>query len=197
MRSDASENPVNESPDKLSDIHLDEIEKSEAFERLILPHLDSAHNLARWLAGNDQDAEDIVQESFSRAYRFFAGFRGGDPRAWLLTIVRHTSYSWLRKNRSALAAEFDEETHAAEETAADPQAILVQNATLDAVRSALAALPAEFREAFVLREIEGLTYKQIAEVADIPIGTVMSRLARARALLQQRLRGFEAKEERP
>jgi len=187
---------LNESPDKLSDTCLDEIEKSEAFERLVMPHLDSAHNLARWLSGNDQDAQDIVQDSYLRAYRFFAGFRGGDARSWLLTIVRHTCYTWLRKNRSAETTELDEDAPLSDDTAPDPQSILIQNATIEAVRSAIAQLPTEFREILILRELEDLSYKQIAEVAELPIGTVMSRLARARALLQQRLGGLAAKEER-
>ena len=179
----------------MSDIDLDDIDKSEAFEGVMLPHLDSAHNLARWLTGNDQDAQDIVQEAYLRAYRFFSGFRGGDARAWLLTIVRNTTFTWLRKNRPAAVTEFDEASHSLDEVAPDPPTILIQNATIDSVRAAITALPTEFREVLILRELEGLSYKQIAEVAELPIGTVMSRLARARGLLQQRLGSLQSKEE--
>ncbi len=149
-----------------------------------MPHLDAAYNLARWLAGNDHDAEDIVQEACVRAFRFSSGFRGGNSRSWLLAIVRNVAYSWLKKNRShALVSVNDEELAEIE----DPVAPAFDKADAHILRSALEELPAEFREALVLRELEGFSYKEIAEVADVPVGTVMSRLARARRQLQEYL----------
>jgi RNA polymerase sigma-70 factor (ECF subfamily) len=158
------------------------------FEQAVLPHLDAAYNLARWLTRNDADAADVAQEAFLRALKFFGGFRGGDTRAWLLTIVRNASYTWLRRNRvNELATPFDEETHTVESD--DPEAILLEGADREVLRQALEALPAEFREVVVLRELEGLSYKKIAGIADVPVGTVMSRLARARKRLRLSLTG--------
>jgi len=154
------------------------------FEQIIVPHLDAAYNLARWLTRNDQDAEDIVQEASLRAFRFFAGFHGGDSRAWLLTIVRHTCYTWLQRHRSdRLAMPLDDEQHALACDAADPEVLVLHQIDQTALRQAIEALPVEFREVIVLRELEELSYKQIAGIADIPVGTVMSRLARARKRL--------------
>jgi RNA polymerase sigma-70 factor (ECF subfamily) len=156
------------------------------FEQLALPHLDAAHNLARWLTRNDADAEDVVQESALRAFKSFGGFRGVDGRAWLLTIVRNACYTWLRQNRAQeLAVPFDEEAHGVEGD--NPETILLEGADREMLKEALEELPLEFREAIVLRELEGLSYKEIAAVADVPVGTVMSRLARARKRLQLRL----------
>jgi RNA polymerase sigma-70 factor (ECF subfamily) len=165
-------------------------EQSDAarFEQAVLPHLDAAFNLARWLTRNDADAEDVVQEGFLRALRFFGGFRGGDARAWLLTIVRNACYTWLRRNRvSELATPFDEEEHSGESD--DPETELLEGADREILRQALEALPVEFREVVVLRELEGLSYKKIAGIADVPVGTVMSRLARARKRLRLHLTG--------
>ena len=149
-----------------------------------MPHLDAAYNLARWLAGNDHDAEDIAQEACVRAFRFVGGHRGGDARAWLLAIVRNTAYSWLKKNRpTAVVAIDDDELAEIEDQTNAPGAF--HRADTDVLRAALETLPLEFREAIVLRELEGLSYKEIAEVADVPVGTVMSRLARARRQLQK------------
>ena len=160
-----------------------------------MPHLDAAYNLARWLTRNDHDAEDIVQESYLRAFRFFSGFRGGDSRAWLLKIVRNTCYTWFRQNRpQELATEFNEEIHTPETETPDPEALLLQGADAQLLRRALEELPAEFREALVLRELEGLSYKEIAEVAGISIGTVMSRLSRARRRLEVALTSQTGKE---
>lgn len=157
------------------------------FEQIVLPHLDAAYNLARWLAGNDHDAEDIAQEACVRAFRFMGGFRGGNSRSWLLAIVRNTAYTWLKKNRpQAIVSIGDDELEKIEDPSAGLGATF-QNADAGALRAALEELPVEFREALVLRELEGLSYKEIAEVAEVPVGTVMSRLARARQQLQTHL----------
>jgi RNA polymerase sigma-70 factor (ECF subfamily) len=159
-----------------------------AFEQVVLPHLDAAYNLARWLVRNTHDAEDVVQEAYLRAFKFFAGYQGGDARAWVLKIVRNTSYTFLEKNRPAdLSEEFDEKVHT--DTAEQPgaEAALLQSADTRMLREALAELPVNFREVIVLRELEGMSYKEIAEVMGTPIGTVMSGLARGRAQLRDRL----------
>jgi RNA polymerase sigma-70 factor, ECF subfamily len=162
------------------------MEEPLKFEQIVLPHLDAAYNLARWLAGNDHDAEDIAQEACVRAFRFLGNYRGSNDRAWLLTIVRNTAYSWFKKNRPAALVEInDEELKEIEDHANANRAF--QHADANVLRAALAALPLEFREALVLREIEGFSYKEIAEAADVPVGTVMSRLARARRQLQNHL----------
>lgn len=159
---------------------------SQQFEQIVLPHLDAAYNLARWLAGNDHDAADIAQEACVRALRYLGGYRGGDARSWLLTIVRNTAFTWLKKNRSRAFVSIDDEQFSEiEDTAGTAGAFL--SADKDALRAALEALPLEFREALVLRELEGLSYKEIAEVAGVPVGTVMSRLARGRRQLQASL----------
>jgi RNA polymerase sigma factor (sigma-70 family) len=158
------------------------------FEQAVLPHLGAAYNLARWLTRNDHDAEDMVQEAYLRAYRFFDRFRGGDGRAWLLSVVRNTCYTWLKQNRAhELATPFDEALHSPDSAESGPERRLLQQASAELLREALEELPAEFREVIVLRELEGLSYKEIAAVADIPLGTVMSRLTRARGRLQQHL----------
>jgi len=161
------------------------------FEESVLPHIDSAYNLARWLTRNGHDAEDLVQEALLRAFQAFWGFRGADGRAWLLAIVRNACYTWLGRNRQQeLTTEFDEEVHTLEGDALNPERLVLREGDRARVRQALEELPAEFREVLVLREIEGLSYKEIGTVADIPVGTVMSRLARARSRL---LRGLAAR----
>ena len=158
------------------------------FEEAALPHLRAAYNLARWLTRNETDAEDVVQEAYLRAYKHFGSFHGGDGRPWLLAIVRNTCYTWMRHNRSReLTVPLDDELHEIESKDLNPEALLLQSAESQAVRQALEELPVEFREVIVLREFEGLSYKQIADVVEIPLGTVMSRLARARKRLQQSL----------
>ena len=158
------------------------------FEEVALRHLPAAYNLARWLLRNDQDAEDVVQEAYLRAFRFFDGYRGGESRTWLLTIVRNSCYSWLQRNRARELTGSIDETH--EETTIDfqnPELRLLQDADVQMVRAALAELPLEFREVMVMRELEELSYKEIAAIADLPIGTVMSRLARGRKRLHSLL----------
>jgi|SRR5215217_933186 len=163
------------------------------FEDAVLPHLDAAYNLARWLTRNEHDAQDVVQEAYLRALRFFGGFHGGDARAWLLTIVRNTCYTWLRRNRSPqLSYDFDEAVLAKESPVLDPEAAHVLKAQTQLVNEAIEQLPIEFREVVVLRELEELSYKEIAGVTGIPIGTVMSRLARARKRLLVSLGGAPA-----
>ena len=164
---------------------MEEQDKLARFEQSIMPHMNAAYNLARWLAGNDPDAQDIVQEAYLRAFKFLGGFRGGDSRSWLLRIVRNAFYDWLKRNRRQdPVTEFDEELHSGPDETEGPGALLIEKADHELVREAIAELPVEFREILVLRELEGFSYKEIADVADIPLGTVMSRLARAREHLR-------------
>jgi RNA polymerase sigma-70 factor (ECF subfamily) len=164
------------------------------FEQSVLPHLDAAYNLARWLTRNDHDAQDVVQEAFLRAFRFYEGMHGTDARPWLLTIVRNTGYSWLEKNRPGELVALDDSGAvssdaqvAGHEAPADsnPEVILLQSANRKLVNLALEELPVAYREVVVMREIEDLSYKEIASIAGIPIGTVMSRLARGREMLRR------------
>lgn len=155
------------------------------FEHAILPHLNAAYNLAHWLTRNDQDAEDMVQEAYLRAFKFFDGFHGTNSRAWLLTIVRNTCYTWLQQKQAPeLTTSFDEELHSSESEAFNPEDLLLHSANAQLLREVLEELPVEFREVIILRELEGLSYKEIATITDVPLGTVMSRLARARKRLQ-------------
>ncbi len=164
-------------------------QRVEAFEAEVLPHLRAGYNLARWLLRNDHDAEDVMQEAMVRAFRFFDGFSGNNPRAWLLTVVRNSAYTFLQANRAReLGTEFDEAVHSEPASAGrdseTPEVLMLRSAQQRFLNEAVEALPVEFREVFVLREMEGLSYKEIADVARIPMGTVMSRLARARRQLQ-------------
>ena len=165
-------------------------------EQAILPHLDAAYNLARWLTATDQDAEDVMQEACLRAIKFFPGYQGGSARAWLLAIVRRTCNTWLEKNRGhdTTTTSFDEELHSGRCDAMNPQVMLQRKADRQLIRQALEELPVEFREVIVLRELEGLSYKEVAAVAEIPLGTVMSRLARGRQQLEQRLAASQSEE---
>ncbi len=153
------------------------------FDETVLPHLDAAFNYARWLTRNPVDAEDVVQDACVRAMRFFSTLRGEDARGWLLTIVRNTWYSRVSRRPAAEAASLDRVPSDPPDDALDPEERLLQQHTVALVRAALDELPADFREVIVLREIEGLSYKEIAAVVRVPIGTVMSRLARGRERL--------------
>jgi len=163
-------------------------EDLSSFEAVMLPHLDAAHNLAKWLLRNEEDACDVVQEAYLRAFKSFSGFHGSNGRAWLLTIVRNTSYTLLKKNRAVdFTTPFDEEIHAAAHESASPATILEHSEDAELIKEAMDKLPAAFREILVLRHQEGLSYKEIADIAQISPGTVMSRLARARAKLKEYL----------
>src|SRR5205814_2341428 len=158
---------------------------SRVFEEVVLPHLDAAFNYARWLTKSDADAEDVVQDAYVRALRFFSSLRNDDARSWLLTIVRNTWYRRFQQSRGAnQTAVYDDVIHDRPDDGLDPEALVLQQQVIERVQQAVQELPADFREVIVLRELEGLSYRDIATVAGIPIGTVMSRLARARERLQ-------------
>jgi RNA polymerase sigma factor (sigma-70 family) len=164
-------------------------------EEAVLPHLGAAYNLARWLTRDEHDAEDVVQEAYLRALKSSAGFHGADGRAWFLAIVRNTSYTWLEKKRArGCATAFDGEVHSGKADSPSPQEVLLRDEDKQSVRRAVEALPAHLREVVVLRELEGRSYREIATIADIPQGTVMSRLARAREQLRQKLSACADKE---
>jgi len=156
------------------------------FEQLVLPHLDTAFNLAVWILSSRTDAEDVTQDAMLRAFRFFEGFHGGDVRAWLLQIVRNTCYMWLKKNRRMkMTDQFDEELHM--QSSATPESIAIAGNDRERLTRALEAIPLRYREVIVLRELEGCSYKEIAAITSIPIGTVMSSLSRARRQLHSAL----------
>jgi RNA polymerase sigma-70 factor (ECF subfamily) len=162
---------------------------TENREQTLLPHLDAAYNLARWLTRDARDAEDVVQEAYLRALKHFDTFKGDDARPWLLRIVRNTYYTWIQRNRvKAATTPFDEEEDIHISDAPDPEMVLLKETDKKLVRRALRKLPTEFLEVIVLREFEELSYKQIAETIQVPVGTVMSRLARARGRLAQIIR---------
>ena len=158
------------------------------FEQSVLPHLDAAYNFARWLTRNEQDAQDVTQEAYLRAFRFFPSFRGGDARAWIMIIVRNTCYSWLHENRRLQdAGQFDENLIPDDCPGPNPEEVVFQKDSATLVQKALEKLPANFREVLILRELEGMSYKEIAEITGMPLGTVMSSLSRARDHLRQGL----------
>jgi RNA polymerase sigma-70 factor (ECF subfamily) len=163
--------------------------RTRYFELTLWPHLRVAYNFARWLVRNDQDAEDIVQESFAKAFQGMDTFRGGDARAWLLAIVRNTTMNFLRGRKTGREVGWSDQVAEPADLAPDPEHGLIQRSRRDQVRGAIDRLPPEFRETLILREIEGLSYKEIAFVLKAPIGTVMSRLCRARNLLVHELVG--------
>jgi RNA polymerase sigma-70 factor (ECF subfamily) len=170
---------------------MNSAEDHRRFERLVLPHLDAAYNLARWLTFNDDDAQDVVQDAMLRALRYMDSCRGDDAKAWVLQIVRNTCYSWLKEHRPSerlwLGDEDDTLDRMPAPQADEPQEIAMRNADMRQVNEAIAALPVPFRDVLVLREIEELAYTDIARIAGVPVGTVMSRLARARAMLREAL----------
>jgi RNA polymerase sigma factor (sigma-70 family) len=156
----------------------------QTFEEVVLPHLDAAYNYARWLTRNDADAQDVVQDAYVRALRFFSSLRSDDARAWLLAIVRNTWYGrFSRRGASDQPVVFDAVNDSRSDESLDPEALVIQQQAVDTVRRAIEELPVDFREAIVLRELEGMSYKDIAAVVGIPVGTVMSRLARGRERL--------------
>ena len=173
--------------------------KVRRFKAIALPHLSAAYRLARWLVRNDHDAEELVQDAYLAAFRFFDGFGGEDGKAWILTIVRNTCYRWLKQRRGQPPAEvFDETLHSFDEAGQpagqpdnNPETWLLRDESRRLVHQALEKLPLEFRETLVLRELEGCSYREIAGIVDIPLGTVMSRLARARNLLWKHLTQLE------
>jgi RNA polymerase sigma-70 factor (ECF subfamily) len=174
--------------------YLPQDDRRRRFELLALPHLDAAYNLARWLAGNSADAEDVVQEAYLRAYRYFDAYQGGNFRVWLLTIVRNAFMTWVKENRSGRMV-FVPDTPAADRAESeetmwgspprDPEALLLESVDSQQLGRLMEQLPAEYREVLLLREVEDLSYKQIADVTGVPIGTVMSRLSRARLSLRK------------
>jgi RNA polymerase sigma-70 factor (ECF subfamily) len=168
---------------------LQDKERIRVFEKTVLPHLGAAYNLARWLLESNVDAEDAVQEACLRAFRFFGTFRGDNGRAWLLAIVRNTCYTLREQNRTGkLSTSFDEEIHSdGGHDVAEPERMTMENLDSAALKEALEKLPAEFRETIILREFEGFSYKEVADIAGVPLGTVMSRLSRARQILRTQL----------
>jgi RNA polymerase sigma-70 factor (ECF subfamily) len=168
---------------------LDGAVETMNFEEAVMPHLDAAYNLARWLTRNEHDAQDMVQEAYLRAFRFFGGFHGTDALAWLLTIVRNTCYTWLkRKQAPEFSCDFEEAVMTKESDELDPESSHELKVQAQLINEAIEKLPAEFREVVILRELEELSYKEIAAITGIPIGTVMSRLSRARKRLLAYLR---------
>lgn len=161
---------------------MSEVTKVALFEKTMVPHMDAAYNLARWITGNAQDAEDVVQEAYLRALRYFDSFSGVDGRGWLLAIVRNTSLTWHRQ-QTGKSVEFDERLHSSEAEQSTPEKTMIREASLSSLRDCMEALALEYRETLVMRELEELSYREIADVTALPIGTVMSRLSRARKRL--------------
>jgi len=169
---------------------MNEASKLERFEQTMVPHLDATYNLARWLTRNQHDAEDVVQEAYLRAFRFFDRFdptnaKGGDGRAWLLAIVRNTCLTWLgqAKSRASAGVEFNERMHGTSDVRENAEEALVKSAKIASLKHCVESLPVEYREVVVMREMEELSYREISEASGVPVGTVMSRLSRGRARL--------------
>jgi RNA polymerase sigma factor (sigma-70 family) len=189
--------PTTQSDDGAAPAGDDEAARSHRFQVLALPHLDAAYNLARWLCRNRNDAEDIVQEAYLRAFRFFDSFHGESARPWLLAIVRRTWYSeWRRRASTEEVAAFDDNQDDVPlegwaSAGVDPETLAIQAQDAQRVHAALEQLPVEFREVLILRELEDLSYREIAAISDLPVGTVMSRLARGRRKLASLLGGIQ------
>jgi len=173
---------ASDAPDSLSGL-----DDNARFRSIVMPHINEAYRLAHWLTGNRTDAEDVVQDASIRAFRAIRNYAGGSARSWVLSIVRNTAYSWLRKNRPTAVVTVEDleavelaQAHPGDKDGDNPEAALIAKADADQLRAAIAALPTVFRETLVLRDIEGLDYREIAQATEVPIGTVMSRLARAR-----------------
>jgi RNA polymerase sigma-70 factor (ECF subfamily) len=162
-------------------------DEKKLFEAAMLPHLDAAYNLARWLAQDEHAAEDVVQEAYLRAARYFGSFHGGSARAWLLGVVRRAAIDWFARQQAHASVALDDSMCDRDEQAANPQFLALRKCDQERVRAALESLPSILREALVLRELEGLSYQEIANVTEAPIGTVMSRISRGRQQLQTRL----------
>ncbi len=169
----------------------------ESFDDVVLPHLDAAYRLAYWLTRNEDDAQDVVQEASLRAFRYFRTFTGGNGRAWFLRIVRNTCFNWRRRRISAPADTFDEEQHGTDLLAVDPETLLLRSVTAAAIERAMAHLPNRFRELLVLREMEGLSYREMADATGVPMGTVMSRLSRARRAFRSALEELDSRHRWP
>ena len=169
--------------DHTSDSEIDQRARLKLFEEVVLPHLSAAYNLARWLTRNEQDAQDVVQESYLRAFRFFDGYRGGDGKSWLFAVVRNTCFAWRRRESRSINEPFDEMTHSSRNQSQNQEEMMVQSSNMSALRNCIEMLPLGFREVLVMRELEEMSYKDISDVACLPIGTVMSRLSRARRRL--------------
>jgi RNA polymerase sigma factor (sigma-70 family) len=167
-----------------------EPDERRRYEQATLPHLDAAYNLARWLTKDEHAAEDVVQEAYYRAARYFTSFRGGDGRGWLLGVVRRASIDWLNKERSQSTVTFNEELHDQGNESSNPEFISIRQSDDALVRQAMEELPIQLREVIVLRELEGMSYQEIASIAEVPMGTIMSRLSRGREQLQRRLAPF-------
>ena len=161
---------------------MDDPVKLRLFEDAMLPHLRAAHNLARWIVKSPPDAEDLVQEAYIKAFRYFDGFQGASSQAWLLAIVRNTCLTWLRESRAVVS--FDEHIHRTGEHVRNVEEALVVESDIGSLRDCIEGLPVEYREAIVMRELEGMSYKEIAETMSVPAGTIMSRLSRARKRLE-------------
>ena len=168
-----------------------------SFDEVVLPHLDAAYRLARWLLRNKHDAEDAVQEASLKALRYFRTFAGENGRAWFLRIVRNTCYGRQESRLRTPTDQFDEELHSRVRPTTDPETLLIHTADIALIERTLRALPGHFREVLVLRELEDLSYRELADVMDIPIGTVMSRLSRARQALHDALHDELTRSSRP
>jgi len=183
--------------DRASNAEIDEASRLKLFEEIILPHLNAAYNLARWLTRNEDDAQDVVQEAYLRAFRFFDGYKGGDGKSWLLAVVRNTCFTWLRHEQREMTNEpFDETAHSSNRQASSQEEKLVDASEMTVLRNCIEMLPLDFREVLVMRELEEMSYRQISAITCLPIGTVMSRLSRARKRLGECACGSKVRDDK-